>query len=163
MFRFHADFFAESWRAVEFVRANMEHDIHKDGWRKRWWQWWRKPRDPDATLHPKLLDYLGRNLPKLRESLVVLDLGYYAKTLDHTIENLSELTSRALLEHLRILQHNVESGFAEQCFMFIPAEDAKWFEKKDVFGPAVSQAFASARKTTLRRHVRALRQGDIRQ
>jgi len=141
MKNFFADAFAEGWRTVETYRSGIEFGVNAEKAAQS-----DEPVPPDLLpkLHAQVIAMLQKDLPKLRDSLVAVELTGSINTIDCTIRDLARLSLSELKRDLEQVQHGVEKELANRRFMYIPPNRASWFDRAAGFGNDVAHAFPSA-------------------
>jgi len=100
----------------------------------------------ESQIDPELIKGLQEGLPKLRAECVAIDLPpSVLSNVDVLLTCLRESESCRHTAHLEItLANAINVELKSRLFMFIPPEDARWFNQEAKFGPRVAWAFPSA-------------------
>jgi len=105
--------------------------------------------DPDFSVLGNNWDRITDILERTSQWCKLIELNASQELIDHIYFLRDEWTIKSLneaKENIKTLLSVIRTELGKQLFLFVQNADAQWFERKDGFGKAVSDAFNSALK-----------------
>jgi hypothetical protein len=103
--------------------------------------------DPDFSVLGENWDQIGELLERASSWCKLLEFTASQELINHIKLRRDEWTVKSLneaKENIKMLKDIIKAELDKRLFMFIPQDDANWYEKEDGFGIEVSEAFRSA-------------------
>jgi len=97
-------------------------------------------------LPEETIKIIQEQLSDIKSEFENMEFPGVLEQLQYILDNVNTISLVRFHENIKSLNYLIKKELAKQFFVFIPRDNAFWYNKKDGFGSEVSNAFASARE-----------------
>jgi len=103
----------------------------------------KNPHLQNLQLNDAQIDAIRENLNDFLLKFETLNFSGASKQIQYILDQPIHIVG--FYENIKALRSMIQKELEEQLFMFIPKDDAEWYNKDDIFGMPVSKSFHSAK------------------